>query len=490
MLVQLIDAKSVFQLAQANGLMTETQIAEVKEDLGENPDLDVLYRHLERGRFLTGWQIERMRKGETDGFNLGGYRILYKISSGSFGRVYRAEHPYTGRIVAVKVLRRRHSEDQGRIDLFMREGKMGLKLKHPNIVEVLGVDHDPSTGQYYIIMEFVEGDNLRELIKIRGVFKTAEALKLLEDMVRGLQFAVSQGYTHRDIKLTNILVSADGVAKLVDFGLAKFFDANTGKDDGERVERTVDYAGLEKATNAKSGDVRSDIFFIGCVFYEMLTGKSPIEMTRDRRARMYKQRFENVLNLTRNDVDAPASTIGLCNMMLSLNPDTRFQTPTQLLEAVKGAQRDLEKGTSSPGTVKTPSVLTIFIVESDAGLQDALRQKFRELGYKVLIAADPQRAVDRYRSQPYELLLIDAGSTGIEGIRAFELVLRDANLTTKHFGGVLILNAEQGPMSKDVALTGHGAVLVRPVTLKQVNGKLQELYQWLPESATAAVGKS
>jgi len=464
--------------------MTESQIAEVKEDLGEEPDLDILLRHLERGRFLTGWQIERLRKGETDGFSLGGYRILYKISSGSFGRVYRAENPHTGRIVAIKVLRRRHSDDKARIDLFMREGKMGLKLKHPNIVEVLGVDQDATTGQYYIIMEFVEGDNLRELIKIRGVFKTGEALKLMEDMARGLQFAVAQGYTHRDIKLTNILVSADGVAKLVDFGLAKYFDASTGKDDGDKVERTVDYAGLEKATNVKSGDVRSDIFFLGCVFYEMLTGKTPIEMTKDRRARMYKQRFENVLSLNRNDVEAPASTIGLCNMMLSLNPETRFQTPTQLLDAVKNAQRDFDKGPAEQAAVKTgPSVLTIFIVESDPGLQDALRQKFREIGYKVLIAADPQRAVDRYRSQPYELLLVDGGSTGTEGIRGFELVMRDASLTAKHFGGVLILNPDQAIMGKDISLTGHGAFLTRPVTLKQVNTKLKELYDWVPETA-------
>jgi len=464
--------------------MTEAQVIEVKEDLDANPDLDTLYRHLERGRYLTGWQIERLRKGERDGFNLGGFRLLYKISSGSFGRVYRAENPHTGRVVAVKVLRRRHSDDSARIELFMREGKMGLKLKHPNIVEVLGVDQDSTTGQYFIIMEFVEGENLRELIKIRGVFKVAEALKLMEDMAKGLQFAVSQGYTHRDIKLTNILVSADGHAKLVDFGLAKYFDASTGKDDGEKVERTVDYAGLERATNAKSGDVRSDIFFLGCVFYEMLTGKSPIEMTRDRRARMYKQRFENVLTLTRNDVEAPASTIGLCNMMLSLNPETRFQNPGQLVEAVKNAQRDLEKGANADPAVKAaPSVLTIFIVESDAGLQDALRQKFRELGYKVLIAADPQRAIDRYRSQPYDLLLVDGGSTGLEGIRGFELVMRDANLTAKHFGGVLILNEDQSTMAKEVSTTSHGAVLIRPVGLKAVNTKLKELFDWIPESA-------
>lgn len=95
-------------------------------------------------------------------------------------------------------------------------------------------------------------------------------------MVSGLQFAHSRGYTHRDIKLTNILISASGVAKLVDFGLAKYFDAQTGKDDGERVDRTVDYAGLERATDVKAGDVRSDIFFTGVVLLKCSPAKAPL----------------------------------------------------------------------------------------------------------------------------------------------------------------------------------------------------------------------
>lgn len=208
----------------------------------------------------------------------------------------------------------------------------------------------------------------------------------------------------------------------------------------------------------------------------MLTGKSPIEMTRDRRARMLKQRFENIQPLSRKEVDAPASTIGLVNKMMNLSPESRFQTPTQVLEALINARRDIESGeTGDSGPAKAPSVLTIFIVEADAKLQDALRQKFRELGYKVLIAADPQRAVDRFRAQPYECLLIDAGSTGIEGIASFEQVLSEANLTHNHFAGIVLLNEDQASMKKDISLTEQGAILVRPVTLKQVHNKLQEL---------------
>src|SRR5262249_5316509 len=179
---------------------------------------------LERRGLMTNFQTSKVLKGDNEGFFLGGYRIRYKIKSGSFGRVFRADDPRTGRAVAIKVLRRRWSEDQQRIDLFIREGRMGLTLKHPNIVEVLAINQDPITRQYYIIMEFVEGGDLRQFMQARKEkLSSAESLKLLQDMAEGLAYAYSRGLTHRDIKLTNILISSTKEAKLVDFGLAQMF---------------------------------------------------------------------------------------------------------------------------------------------------------------------------------------------------------------------------------------------------------------------------
>src|SRR5262249_6007185 len=162
-----------------------------------------------------------------------------------------------------KVLRRRWMEDQNRIDLFIREGKMGMELKHPNIVEVLAVSQDMSSGHYYIVMEFVEGGNLREVLQLRPQRKmaVAESLKRVEDCAAGLTHAYSQGVTHRDMKLTNVLISSRQEAKLTDFGLAAVF-AGIGREE-EQVDRTVDYAGLERATGVKHGDIRSDIYFLG-----------------------------------------------------------------------------------------------------------------------------------------------------------------------------------------------------------------------------------
>src|SRR5205085_1948977 len=156
-------------------------------------------------------------------------------------------------------------------------------------------NRDPVSQQYFIVMEFVEGGNLRDFLQIRKKLEPGEAMKILEEAVSGIAHAYSRGVTHRDMKLTNILISSQGTVKLVDFGLAGIC-IRTGLelDGGEKVDRTVDYAGLEKATGVKPGDVRSDIYFLGAVLYEMLTARSPLLMSKDPRVRMQKQRFDNV----------------------------------------------------------------------------------------------------------------------------------------------------------------------------------------------------
>src|SRR5947207_7738243 len=176
----ILDAASVAQLALKLGLLTEQQLQEGWDEIGQRGGEALpLMLALERKGYLTPFQTQKLVKGDTDGLIIGGYRVLYKIASGSFGRVYRADDPQTGRVVAIKVLRRRWSEDQNRIELFEREGKVGLTLRHNSIVEILNVSTDQTTGQWYIAMEFVEGGNLREILASRKKMEPAEALSVI-----------------------------------------------------------------------------------------------------------------------------------------------------------------------------------------------------------------------------------------------------------------------------------------------------------------------
>jgi tRNA A-37 threonylcarbamoyl transferase component Bud32 len=477
--MEIQDPDALGRQAVKVGLLTREQLAEAKDEMGGGArDLMTMVRALERKGWLTPYQSGKLLKGDDDGFLLGGYRLLYKISSGSFGRVFRADDPRAGRVVAIKVLRRRHSEKKDQIELFAREGRVGQTLKHPNIVEVMAMSHDKTTNQYYIVMEFIEGGNLREILQIRKKLSVAESLRILEDAVSGLAYAYARGVTHRDIKLTNLLISSQGSAKVVDFGLAQFFAAlEKGSKDKEKVDRTVDYAGLERATNVKTGDVRSDIFFLGCVFYEMLTGRSPLPMSRDKNARMAKSRFEDIPPLPPEEVEAPPSVFLLTETMMALEPNRRYQTPSQLLDAVRAARRDVEgkPAADAAGGAAAPS-RSLFVVESDERLQDAVRDKFKEMGYRVLISADPQRALDRFRQQPYDALVVDAETAGEDGKLIFEHVVDEAERKQFKCAGVLILGEGQADWAGAIRLRPNMAVLVRPgVTLKVLKRTLEEL---------------
>jgi CheY-like chemotaxis protein len=466
------------------GLVTQAQLNEALEEAREEtgkqtPDLIFLTRALERKGFMTNFQTSKVLKGEDEGYILGGYRLLYKVQSGSFGRVFRADDPRTGRVVALKVLRRRWSEDQQRIDLFIREGRVGLTLKHPNIVEVLAISQDPITRQYYIAMEFVEGGNLREILQVQKTrtMDADKALSITEDAAAGLAYAYSRGITHRDIKLTNILISSQGEAKLVDFGLAQMFASMAPSE--KQIDRTVDYAGLEKTTGVQQGDVRSDIFFLGCVLFEMLTGRPPLEMTRDRHARMRPQRFQAVQTLKPGEVQAAPAVYQLVETMLAFDPRRRYQTPSQLLDAVRAARREVGGRSDRTREGPKPGTRSVFIAEGDQGLQDRFREKFKEAGYRVLIAMDPLRALDSFRQRPYDALIVDAGTVGEDGVMVFERVMKEANEKNMRCAGIIVLAAEQSEWAGYVTQRDNVSVLVNgtpeKVTIKQLRRKLQEL---------------
>jgi tRNA A-37 threonylcarbamoyl transferase component Bud32/CheY-like chemotaxis protein len=464
------------------GLVTETQLQEGYEAVGQRTgDLEPLLRALERFGYLTPFQSQKLVKGETGGLVLGGYRVLYKIASGSFGRVYRAEDPGTGRVVAIKVLRQRYSEDAHTIELFEREGRVGLSLKHPNIVEVLAVSQDLFSRHYFIVMEFVEGGNLRDLLGIRGKLEPAEALRFMEEAVAGLAHAYSRGVTHRDIKLTNILISTQKVVKLVDFGLADIFiRKGLEVDRSEKVDRTVDYAGLEKRTGVKSGDVRSDIYFLGCVLYEMLTGRSPLLMTRDPRVRMSGQRFDSVQAMRREEVKAPPTVFQLVERMMTLDPRQRYQTPSQLLDAVRETRADAEGTAPTPVSGQAPkaakpAMRSVFVVERNEKFQTAMRERFKESGFRVFVAADPARALDRFLINPFDALVINAVTTGEEGRYTFERIMKEAERSELRCAGVLILSEEQADWAEAIPLGPATAVMTLPLSLKQVHRKLLDL---------------
>ena len=482
-----LDASGIGQLVLKLGLASDAQVQDCLIEIEDKKaPAEAMVKLMERKGFLTPWQGNKLLKGDTDGYVLGGYRLLYKVASGSFGRVYRGDDPRTGQIVAVKVLRNKWTMDKQKVELFMREGKLGLSIRHPNITAVLAVNQDSKTGQYFLVMEFIEGGNLRDLINIRKKLDIDEALRIMEDCASGLQGAWQKQLTHRDIKPTNILISAQKEVKLVDFGLAEIttggsvhLQRQAERDDDVAVDRTVDYAGLEKATNVTPGDVRSDIYFLGTVLYEMVTGLPLMPVTKDRQARMAARRYQDVedtLAKTGAELGLPGPLQKLLGKMVSYDPKGRFQTPSDLVEGIRQTRADLggnSKMEAKPRVASGPK--TLFVVENNEKLKDAFREKFKQHGYRVLITIDPMMAVSRFQQSPYHALVIDARTIGEDAVVAFNKVLREAESAKMDVGAILLVGEDQQRIARQAREHPNAAVMVFPVTMKQLIEKVYEL---------------
>ena len=214
-----LTAEQFAQRAFNAGLLDERQLDSVWGKIGtRNVPIDELRNLLERRELLTNFQVEKLLRGDRGGYFYGDYKILYLVGTGTFARVFRAVHTKTGNVVALKVLRRRYSEDADKTDQFTREGQMGTHLRHPAIVPIYEV-HSLKKS-HFLVMRFIEGQNLRHFVRVRKKVKPADAVNVMMDVCDGLAYAFEQGVTHRDLKLSNVLISAHGRAQLVDFGLA------------------------------------------------------------------------------------------------------------------------------------------------------------------------------------------------------------------------------------------------------------------------------
>jgi serine/threonine protein kinase len=202
--------------------------------------------------------------------------LIERIGEGGMGVVYRARQKKLDRIVAVKVLPPREGETTQFAERFTREARALARLEHANIVRVY--EFGEADGLYYLVLEFVDGMNLRELIR-EEAFEPAEALAIVPQICSALQYAHDRGVVHRDIKPENVLVGRDGSVKITDFGLAKLLDPTPADPTLTRqgqVMGTLNYMAPEQIETPNDVDHRADIYALGVVFYEMLTGELPI----------------------------------------------------------------------------------------------------------------------------------------------------------------------------------------------------------------------
>jgi len=456
-------------------LLEHRQLEQAWGELGtRNVKPEDLQRVLVRRGLLTNYQVDKLLRGEKAGFFYGDYKVLYLVGSGSFARVYRAVHKDSGKVVAVKVLRKRFSDKPEMLEQFLREGQMGSKLRHPNIVPIYEVHSDKR--EHYMVMDFIEGRNLRDFVKVRKQLSVDEALRFSIDIAAGLAAAAEHGIRHRDLKLSNVLMSSTGRAQLVDFGLA----AVTGGVDEESAEvnpRTIDYAGLEKVTGVRKDDPRSDIYFAGCMLYHMLAGRPPLEETKDRSQRTSKSRFENVAPIQRLVPDIPPRVVAVVNKAMELNANRRYQTPNEFLADLRVVAKRLKA--TEEGSAASPAEegldKSVMIVDSNPAMQDVFRENLKKVGYRVLVVSDATRAIDRCDTDERvaDCVVFGAYSLGRSAVEAFNRFGKLEN--TRTIPAILLLSEKQAPYAREAQLGERRVVASMPLKISELRQVLRDL---------------
>ncbi len=267
------------------------------------------------------------------GSRLGPYHLVRKLGQGGMGAVYEARHTKLDKTFALKVLPPEFASSVTKLTRFEREMKAVGKLDHPNIIKATNADE--FNGTHYLVMEFVEGIDLADLVKERGVLAVRDACKVIRQAALGLQHAHEHGLVHRDIKPSNLFLTKSGQVKLLDLGLARLDggdDVNSGLTTLGQMLGTPDYMAPEQWDDTRSVDARADLYALGCTLCYLLTGKAPFD-TGQPRSFLHLMKVHSDApppDLTVLRPSVPADLNVLFQRLLAKRPEDRFATAAEV----------------------------------------------------------------------------------------------------------------------------------------------------------------
>jgi serine/threonine protein kinase len=361
---------------ERSGILSETGLREVRDYLVQDSqprDVSALAgRLVEQGR-LTEFQAHRLLVGQANSLVFGRYVLLDTLGIGAMGRVFKARHQLMDRLVAVKVVLPVCATSKHSVSRFFLEMKIVGVLDHPNVVRAF--DADQFEDSPYIVMEYLEGEDLEKVLRRRGMLPPQEVIDCMMQAAWGLAHAHEKGVVHRDIKPTNLFLDNTGVVKVLDLGLGAFVGVSnegvSAQDTDEGfVVGTCDYMSPEQL-NGQAVDARTDQFSLGCAMYRLLTGRFAFPgMTK--MDRMVKRIQERHVPITDVRKDLPVPLVAVIDRLLSPRPEDRFSSAAEVAEELEMllpvADRPKRVTRASPGSQQLRTSTSSALSEPEAPL--------------------------------------------------------------------------------------------------------------------------
>lgn len=423
------------------------------------------------------------------------YKLIGVVETGGMGTVYKAEHQIMKRLVALKIVNPSLLSSPQMRDRFFKEIGAAARLTHPNIVQAY--DAERLGESHFLVMEFVEGTNLHELVRRNGRLPVGRACDYVRQAAAALQYAFEQGILHRDVKPHNLMLTPGGVVKILDFGLARHaselaaeeleFELGTplqGPDvtlggggpppeppelppmKTRPVSQRMTYRGLgtpdfiapEMALDPRRADVRTDIYSLGCTLYFFLAGQVPFPGgDLAYKLRCHWHRTPTLLRDLRGDV--PPRLEEVLARMMAKNPSERFQTPGEVASAL--------------GSFAASHSGRLLVVDDDPFTRAALALALEDQGLTVETAADGRAALSRLSQGPLpDLILLDLMMPGMDGWQFLQELRREPTLSQIPIVVVSCLDAN---VARAAAL-GVADYVCKPVGVDELAARIQTYF--------------
>jgi response regulator RpfG family c-di-GMP phosphodiesterase/tRNA A-37 threonylcarbamoyl transferase component Bud32 len=460
----------------------------LQDEVSGYQDSETVLLALTYHNLLTEYQADRIRAGTTYGLVLGNFRILDRLGAGATSVVFKAEHIEMRRIVAIKVLAFAVSPQLNMLSRFVAEMRTIAQLQHPNIVAALDAGKttppDPALPILrYIVMEFVPGKTLENLVEEHGRLDPVKACDIVHQIASALAEANKHGLVHRDVKPSNIIVTPEGQAKLLDFGLVHKLGNNL--TEAGTVLGTVAFMAPEQSEDASHVDIRADLYGLGGTLYWCLTGQLPFSCEGRLHENLIRRITQAPPSVRAVRPEIAAELEAVVTRLMAVNPDERYSKPQELMRALlpflRLESRDdpifaSERASLMPNfdiakrESTSAKVHRVLIVDDEESVRSFCKLVLRAEGIQCDEASDGESALEATKGNAYDLVITDNHMLRMSGLEVLHR-LRE-NPPAANLKIVMISGQSSSDEMANMLLAGADDYLTKPFSLVQLNSRI------------------